>query len=70
VKDKTKLLFLISVLWKGKKISMEQKTKLKMLMFDNNPCLLAALEYFEVENDLDELAETFGSICACTPTLT
>lgn len=66
VSETTKLLMLVSILFKENKISTPEKNLLKEIVIGGRGMdgrswltkLEACLEYFEAENDLDEVAET------------
>eukprot|EP01089_Gocevia_fonbrunei_P013208 TRINITY_DN3322_c0_g1_i1.p1 TRINITY_DN3322_c0_g1~~TRINITY_DN3322_c0_g1_i1.p1 ORF type:complete len:424 (-),score=85.21 TRINITY_DN3322_c0_g1_i1:67-1167(-) len=62
--EQAKLLYLISLLWKAHKIEDREKEQLKRFVFEGTPSLFATLEYFEAENDFDEVADTFKLICS------
>ncbi len=53
-----KLLVVLSLLHKGQQIDQNQKSQLKVMAIHEDPALLGALEAFEVDNDLFELADT------------
>lgn len=56
------MLLLIGVLFKASRIDSEEKSLLKEIVIGRQPKwrakLDACLEYFECENDLDEVGET------------
>jgi len=59
-----KLLLLVSMLFKGNKLTEQHRATLKQLIFQNNPSILCALEVFEIDQDFDELADTLVLICS------
>jgi hypothetical protein len=63
----SKMLVLISMLFKGQKISAQEKSALKVLALKEDPLIISALQAYEVDNDLFELAETLHEIVKMTP---
>jgi len=59
----TKLLLLVALVFKKSLITSEEKGKLKDLVLSNNQLVFSALEVFEIDQDLDELTDTFRRIC-------
>eukprot|EP01094_Clydonella_sp_ATCC50884_P018403 TRINITY_DN33_c0_g1_i1.p1 TRINITY_DN33_c0_g1~~TRINITY_DN33_c0_g1_i1.p1 ORF type:complete len:1290 (-),score=370.68 TRINITY_DN33_c0_g1_i1:92-3961(-) len=59
----SKLLLLISKMAKEGLITHDERSKLKDMVLEKHPMVLSALEVFEVDNDFDELADTFKRIC-------
>eukprot|EP01127_Copromyxa_protea_P013859 TRINITY_DN376_c0_g1_i1.p1 TRINITY_DN376_c0_g1~~TRINITY_DN376_c0_g1_i1.p1 ORF type:complete len:888 (+),score=171.53 TRINITY_DN376_c0_g1_i1:42-2666(+) len=59
----TKLLLLIALLSKKGLISTEEKGKLKDLTLAKDELINSALEVFEIDQDLNELADTLRRIC-------
>lgn len=60
----SKLLLLIARMMKDQLITKEERAVLKDMVLTKNPMALSALEVFEVDNDYDELADTFKRIVA------
>jgi hypothetical protein len=58
----TGLLVLVSMLFKSNRISAKEKSTLKDLIIAENYNVLCAYEVFQVDNDLDELADTLRRI--------
>jgi len=59
----TKLLLLIALCYKKQYITVDEKSKLKDLALSHHELPNSALEVFEVDQDLEELADTFRRIC-------
>jgi len=59
----TKLLLLISLLYKQGFISVEERGKLKDMTFERNEMLYSALEVFDIDQDLEEFGDTVRRIC-------
>lgn len=59
----TKLLLLIALLSKKGLISGDEKGVLKDLTLSKNELVLSALEVFEIDQDLNELADTLRRVC-------
>jgi len=55
----TKLLLLVSLCYKQGSITSDEKSTLKDLIIDRNEAIFGALEVFEVDQDLEELVDTF-----------
>ena len=55
----TKLLLLVTLCFKQGSITAEEKSTLKDLIIDRNEAVFAALEVFEIDEDLSELVDTF-----------
>eukprot|EP00026_Physarum_polycephalum_P000150 Phypoly_transcript_00150.p1 GENE.Phypoly_transcript_00150~~Phypoly_transcript_00150.p1 ORF type:complete len:1663 (-),score=347.22 Phypoly_transcript_00150:165-5153(-) len=53
-----RLLVLISLLNKGRSVGLDSRNALKDLALQGHPLLVAALECYEVDGDLDEFADT------------
>lgn len=58
----TKLLILVSLCFKQGSISSEEKNTLKDLIIDRHEAVFAALEVFEIDQDLGELVDTFKRV--------
>jgi len=59
----TKLLLLIALTFKQGRISNDEKGKLKDLTLGGHLLLVAALDVFEIDQDLDEWVDTVKRIC-------
>jgi ankyrin repeat protein len=59
-----RLLVLVSLLNKGRTISMDAKNQLKDLVLQGHPLLVAALECYEVDGDLEEFGDTAERLLA------
>jgi len=59
----TKLLLLIALTFKQGRISNEEKGRLKDLTLRKDGLVLAALEVFEIDQDLEEFVDTVKRIC-------
>lgn len=55
----TKLLLLVTLCFKQGTITSDEKSTLKDLIIDRNEAVFAALEVFEIDQDLSELVDTF-----------
>lgn len=55
----TKLLLLVTLCFKQGSITSDEKSALKDLIIDRNEAVFAALEVFEIDQDLSELVDTF-----------
>lgn len=58
----TKLLLLVTLCFKQGSITSEEKATLKDLIIDRNEGVFAALEVFEIDQDLSELVDTFKRV--------
>jgi hypothetical protein len=58
----TKLLLLVSLASKKGNLTIQEKGKLKDLIIMGNPLLTSALEVFEIDQDFEELIDTFKRI--------
>jgi len=63
-----KLLLLVSMLFKGGKVTAHERTALKNLIISNDENVLCALEVFEMERDWDDLADSFRQITQLSKT--
>jgi hypothetical protein len=55
----TKLLLLVSLTFKQGSITSDEKATLKDLIIERNEAVFGALEVFEIDQDLEELVDTF-----------
>jgi hypothetical protein len=62
-KPSTKLLLLVALLFKQNRLSQDERGKLKDLIIVRNDMVFAALEVFELDQDLDELVDTLKRVC-------
>jgi len=62
----TRLLLLISLLYKQGKIIDEEKSRLKDLTLEKNDMLYSALEVLEIDQDIEEFTDTCRRIVKCT----
>lgn len=58
----TKLLLLIALCHKQGNISAEEKAVLKEMVIERNEAIFGALEVFGIDQDLEELVDTFKRI--------
>eukprot|EP01121_Diplochlamys_sp_Union-15-3_P004173 TRINITY_DN1416_c0_g1_i7.p1 TRINITY_DN1416_c0_g1~~TRINITY_DN1416_c0_g1_i7.p1 ORF type:complete len:801 (+),score=218.27 TRINITY_DN1416_c0_g1_i7:736-3138(+) len=59
----TRMLLLVALCFKEGAISAEEKGKLKDMIFSGNEYVYSAVEVFDIDQDLDELVDTFKRIC-------
>lgn len=58
----TKLLLLVSLCYKQGSLTQDEKNTLKDLIIARNEAVYAALEVFEVDQDIEELVDTFKRV--------
>jgi hypothetical protein len=58
----TKLLLLVSLCYKQGSLSQDEKNTVKDLIIARNEAIYAALEVFEVDQDIEELVDTFKRV--------
>ena len=63
--DVSKLLLLVSKLFRDNLITENEKSELKKLIIRRNSNIMSALEVFEVERDFQELADSLKRILKC-----
>jgi hypothetical protein len=61
-----KLLLLISHLYKQGRLNAAQRSTLKDKAMASDAALLACIEAFEVDGDIDEILDSFNIICSST----
>ena len=68
----SRLLLLISLLFQAKKLNEQEKNRLKNLTLQKDERMIAALQTYEVDKNLDELTDTLKRICSVSsqPTTT
>jgi len=59
----TKLLLLVALCFKEGAITADEKGKLKDLIISGSELVFSSMEVFEIDQDLDELVDTFKRIC-------
>jgi len=63
VRPTTKLLMLVALCFKQGAINAQEKGKLKDLIIAGNELIYSAVEVYLIDQDLDELVDTFKRIC-------
>ena len=63
--DTSKLLLLISKMAREGLITNDEKATIKDLTLQRNSAVISALEVFEIDHDLEELADSLQRICKC-----